>query len=114
MAKDSVCEWYGGRSVFITGGTGYMGKVLVEKLLRSCDDIKSIYILCRPKRGFSPDARIEQIRKLAVSESEKKKNGEQKKKKKNKGTGHGFGRTLDGFWTAWINVLRVKSGKKRR
>lgn len=66
MAEKGVSEWYSGRSVFITGGTGYMGKVLVEKLLRDCDNIKSIYILCRPKRGFSPAARIEQIRKLAV------------------------------------------------
>lgn len=61
-----MTEWYGGRSIFITGGTGYMGKVLVEKLIRDCDDIKFIYILCRPKRGFSPAARIEQIRKLPV------------------------------------------------
>lgn len=66
MAEKGVSEWYSGRSVFITGGTGYMGKVLVEKLLRDCDNIKLIYILCRPKRGFSPAARIEQIRKLAV------------------------------------------------
>lgn len=67
MAKQGVSEWYGGRSVFITGGTGYMGKVLIQKLLRDCDDLKCIYVLCRPKRGFSPAARIEQIRKLAVS-----------------------------------------------
>lgn len=66
MVEEGVCEWFSGRSVFITGGTGYMGKVLLEKLLRECDGIDSIYILCRPKRGFSPAARIEQIRKLAV------------------------------------------------
>lgn len=66
MAENGVSEFYSGRSLFITGGTGYMGKVLIEKLLRDCDDIKLIYVLCRPKRGFSPAARIEQIRKLAV------------------------------------------------
>ncbi|XP_050439987.1 putative fatty acyl-CoA reductase CG5065 [Adelges cooleyi] len=68
MAEDGIVEWFSGRSVFITGGTGYMGKVLIEKLLRSCPDIKNIYILCRPKRGFTPAARVEQIRKLAVFE----------------------------------------------
>ncbi|XP_060858059.1 putative fatty acyl-CoA reductase CG5065 [Metopolophium dirhodum] len=68
MTNESVCEWYSGRSVFITGGTGYMGKVLIEKLLRDCGGVKTIYVLCRPKRGFSPTARIEQIRKLAVFE----------------------------------------------
>lgn len=66
MSTEGVSKWYSGRSVFITGGTGYMGKVLIEKLLRDCGDIKFIYVLCRPKRGFSPAARIEQIRKLAV------------------------------------------------
>lgn len=66
MANESVTQFYNGRSVFITGGTGYMGKVLIEKMLRDLDGIKSIYVLCRPKKGFSPAARIEQIRKLAV------------------------------------------------
>lgn len=66
MTNESVSEWYTGRSVFITGGTGYMGKVLIEKLLRDCGGIKTIYVLCRPKKGFSPTARIDQIRKLAV------------------------------------------------
>ncbi|VVC44765.1 Male sterility, NAD-binding,NAD(P)-binding domain,Fatty acyl-CoA reductase, C-terminal [Cinara cedri] len=66
MKNQSVCEWYNGRSIFLTGGTGYMGKVLVEKLLRECEGVQCIYILCRPKRGFSPLARINQIRKLTV------------------------------------------------
>ncbi|XP_050529689.1 putative fatty acyl-CoA reductase CG5065 [Daktulosphaira vitifoliae] len=66
MTKDGVLEWYSGRSVFITGGTGYMGKVLIEKLLRCCPGIKHIYLLCRPKRGLTPVARIESIRKLPV------------------------------------------------
>jgi len=66
MANGSVTQWYNGRSVFITGGTGYMGKVLIEKMLRDLEGIKNIYVLCRPKKGFSPASRIEQIRKLAV------------------------------------------------
>lgn len=66
MKTQSVCEWYAGRSIFITGGTGYMGKVLVEKLLRDCEDVRCIYILCRAKRGFSPAARVNQITKLTV------------------------------------------------
>jgi FlaA1/EpsC-like NDP-sugar epimerase len=38
---------HGYRSIFITGATGFVGKVLVEKLLRSCPDIAKIYILVR-------------------------------------------------------------------
>lgn len=54
----SVKDFYRGRSIFITGGTGFMGKVLVEKLLRSCPDIKNIYLLMRPKRGQNVDERL--------------------------------------------------------
>lgn len=57
----SVPEFYNGRSIFITGGTGFMGKVLVEKLLRSCPGIKSIYLLIRPKRGQEINLRLSEI-----------------------------------------------------
>lgn len=64
-AKNTL-EWYRGRSVFITGATGFMGKVLIEKLLYSYTDIKNIYILIRSKRGRTPDQRIEDMWKLPV------------------------------------------------
>lgn len=57
----SVPEFYSGRSIFITGGTGFMGKVLVEKLLRSCPGIKNIYLLIRPKRGQEINLRLSEI-----------------------------------------------------
>ncbi|XP_055693258.1 putative fatty acyl-CoA reductase CG5065 [Lutzomyia longipalpis] len=47
----SIPQFYTGQSVFITGGTGFLGKVLIEKLLRSCPGIGNIYLLIRPKRG---------------------------------------------------------------
>ncbi|XP_043486801.1 fatty acyl-CoA reductase wat-like [Polistes fuscatus] len=46
-----IQEFYNGQNIFITGGTGFMGKLLIEKLLRSCPGIKCIYILIRPKKG---------------------------------------------------------------
>lgn len=57
----SVKDFYRDRSIFITGGTGFMGKVLVEKLLRSCPDIKNIYLLIRPKKGQDVQQRLQEL-----------------------------------------------------
>ncbi|XP_046592784.1 fatty acyl-CoA reductase wat isoform X2 [Neodiprion lecontei] len=54
-------EFYAGQTVFITGGTGFLGKVLIEKLLRSCPDLTAIYILVRPKKGRDVQSRVEDI-----------------------------------------------------
>ncbi|KAL3225873.1 hypothetical protein MRX96_025347 [Rhipicephalus microplus] len=39
------------QEVLITGGTGFVGKVLLEKLLRSCSGLKRVYILIRSQKG---------------------------------------------------------------
>uniref|UniRef100_A0A1L8DYA8 Fatty acyl-CoA reductase n=1 Tax=Nyssomyia neivai TaxID=330878 RepID=A0A1L8DYA8_9DIPT len=64
--KSEVNEFYKGLSIFITGGSGFMGKVLVEKLLYSCSDLKEIFILMRPKRGRVPESRLEDMFKLPM------------------------------------------------
>lgn len=57
----TIPEWFRNRSVLITGSTGFMGKVLVYKLLTSCPDIKKIYLLVREKKGIEPRARLQSI-----------------------------------------------------
>ncbi|CAF1489889.1 unnamed protein product [Adineta ricciae] len=57
----SINEFFNGKSVFITGGTGFVGKQIIEKLLRSCSDIRCIYILIRSKRGANINIRIDQL-----------------------------------------------------
>ncbi|XP_011706947.1 PREDICTED: putative fatty acyl-CoA reductase CG5065, partial [Wasmannia auropunctata] len=57
----SIQNFYAGQSVFITGGTGFLGKVLIEKLLRSCSDIKAIYLLMRSKKDKSPESRLDEM-----------------------------------------------------
>lgn len=65
--KSQIAEWYNGKSVFITGATGFMGKVLLEKLLYASPNIKSVYVLMRNKKGFEPEKRIEEMWKLPVN-----------------------------------------------
>lgn len=47
---NSVADVYTDRCVFVTGASGFLGKVLVEKLLYSTN-VKSIYVLIRPLKG---------------------------------------------------------------
>jgi thioester reductase-like protein len=65
-AESEVAEFFRGRSVLVTGASGFMGKVLLEKLLYSCPDLRAIYILLRTKRHKTPEARTEEMLKIPV------------------------------------------------
>lgn len=69
MEQSAIADFYKGRTVFITGGTGFMGKVLVEKLLRSCPEIERIYLLMRPAKGQSVDTRLQDLIQNQVKNS---------------------------------------------
>ena len=62
----SIADFYAGKSVLITGATGFMGKVLVEKLLRSCPEVQALYVLVRPKAGQSMQERVSDMMKCKV------------------------------------------------
>lgn len=68
--SNSISDYYAGKTIFITGGSGFMGKVLVEKLLYSCPDVKELMVLMRPKRGKSATQRVNDFAKLPVSACE--------------------------------------------
>lgn len=57
----TIAAFYGGKSILITGATGFLGKVLMEKLFRTSPDLKVIYILVRPKAGQTLQQRVFQI-----------------------------------------------------
>nr|XP_035940563.1 fatty acyl-CoA reductase 2 isoform X2 [Halichoerus grypus] len=56
-----IAAFYSGKSILITGATGFMGKVMMEKLFRTSPDLKVIYILVRPKAGQTMQQRVFQI-----------------------------------------------------
>ncbi|KAK3909444.1 Putative fatty acyl-CoA reductase [Frankliniella fusca] len=55
--SSAVADFYRGRS----GATGFMGKTLVEKLLRSCPEVHALYLLVRPHRGQDVGRRVEDL-----------------------------------------------------
>ena len=57
----SISDFYEDKNVFITGATGFVGKLLLEKLLFSCEKIKRIYILICEKNGHSAEERLNEI-----------------------------------------------------
>ncbi|XP_039752482.1 fatty acyl-CoA reductase 1-like [Pararge aegeria] len=57
----TIYEYYKGKTIFITGGSGFMGKVLVEKLLYSCSGLDRIYLLLRNKKGVNAEDRLEAL-----------------------------------------------------
>lgn len=54
----NVGEFYKEKSVLVTGASGFLGKVLLEKLLRDCRGIPSIFVLLRSKLGSDSRKRL--------------------------------------------------------
>ena len=54
----SVFEFYRGKNILLTGCTGFIGKVILEKLLRSCSELNCVYVMVRPKRNNLPMNRV--------------------------------------------------------
>ena len=51
-------EAYRGKAVLLTGGTGFLGTALVEKMLRSLPTLERLYLLVRPSREKSAKERF--------------------------------------------------------
>jgi len=62
-----VPEFFAGKVVAITGGTGFLGQGIVEKLLRACPEIGKILLLIREKKSVGPRERLKQLAELPVS-----------------------------------------------
>ncbi|CAH1259082.1 FAR1 [Branchiostoma lanceolatum] len=56
-----ISDFYKDKNVLITGATGFLGKVVIEKLLRSCSEMEGIYMLIRPLKNEAPQDRLDKI-----------------------------------------------------
>lgn len=60
-ARSAIVDFYQNKSVLITGGSGFIGKVLIEKLLRTCPGVRRIFVLIRPKWNIKPHERLAEL-----------------------------------------------------
>ncbi|KAJ8916502.1 hypothetical protein NQ315_000144 [Exocentrus adspersus] len=60
MEESNIQKFYKSRNVLITGGTGFIGKILIEKLLRSTE-ASTLYVLIREKYGKNAYSRIDEL-----------------------------------------------------
>ncbi|KAF0898390.1 hypothetical protein E2562_007232 [Oryza meyeriana var. granulata] len=59
LDAERIIEYFKGKSILITGATGFLGKILVEKILRVQPDVKKIYLLVRAIDQASAKQRVQ-------------------------------------------------------
>ncbi|XP_050072868.1 uncharacterized protein LOC126560962 [Anopheles maculipalpis] len=59
ITSTPVMEFYRDKCVLITGGTGFIGRLLIEKLLRI--NVRQIILLSRPKKGKTAQQRCDDL-----------------------------------------------------
>ena len=55
----NIKEFFKDKTIFLTGTTGFVGKVVLEKFIRSLSDFRRIYVMVRPKKSIPVQERLE-------------------------------------------------------
>lgn len=64
-----IQQFYKNETVFLTGATGYLGKLMLEKVLRALP-VKKLFLLIRTKRNVAPSARLQTLFESPVRDSQ--------------------------------------------
>lgn len=68
---DKLLRFYQQTCIFITGGTGFLGKLLLLKLLNTSElHVQKIYLMMRSKNNYSVEQRLAKILKEQVRQIE--------------------------------------------
>ena len=59
MSQISIKEFYRGKTIFLTGTTGFVGKVLLEKFIRTLPHFRKIFVMVRDKKNKTVQQRLE-------------------------------------------------------
>lgn len=54
----SVCQAFAGRTVLLTGVTGFVGSLVLEQLLRTCPDVHKVFVIARQKHSIPGPDRV--------------------------------------------------------
>jgi len=55
----NIKQFYTDKTIFLSGTTGFLGKVVLEKLLRSTPGLKRVYVMVRAKKTVTIQQRLE-------------------------------------------------------
>lgn len=69
-----VTEFFRGKNVLISGASGFLGKVVLHKLLTTVPDVGDIYVMVRAKRGVTAQDRVKQILEAVIFDDLRKSN----------------------------------------
>ncbi|KAK7868009.1 hypothetical protein R5R35_010183 [Gryllus longicercus] len=64
--RGRVASCFAGKDVFVTGGSGFVGRVLIEKLLREAPDVGTIFVLVRAKKGVPARERVHNFTQVSL------------------------------------------------
>lgn len=58
-SNSEIAAFYNGKTIFLTGATGFVGKVLLAHLLAIAPNFRKIFLLVRPLKGVAASVRLE-------------------------------------------------------